>query len=917
MLKLQQFFQFKISSDRLKKSNYNIATLTLDQARKNLEVISINSSELLRALFRIKRINFSQRELDKLFSDRKKIRRLPDSPDNRNTLAELNQKIESILFVEDLVSIVFTNKAHYKQIAKRNGFYINGIRYVSFMASAGMIRRNTALFINNNYKYQLVSLLENGRDGNVELVSAKWGAYFSLYSSSTLPVSFPRIAIISDKTMKVTRHVDFVEYRGVGIDDDVTEKDYEFEANCFDGQGLISPQLANKWSGELDLDYTFSEAVIRGPFLKGLAVVFDFVRFAKEIAGTYEFIDIYGDVQDIREIDLLVSESQFKLWASYQNTGEYTRSCQKNELGFGISKVNPEKERSYSRTSYQFLQVLNLNDVDIARLCEPSIRWFREVSGGSADSMILYAIGEGKLKPDDFEKADVTTKAILLNPALARDRYIQERFIKTLEKKKKESFMGSILIQANYQLMIADPFFQCCHVFGLANAPLLKDGEHYSEYWQNRGISKIAAIRSPIVHHSEVNILNLQERPDTREWYSFIHSGIIFPTNGIGMDCAIHGGADFDGDLVCTINSPEIIKGKRPGLPIMYESSKAQKEKVDAGDDGKQIENQLRGFNSKVGYATNVSSSLYTLLAEFPKGSREYETIEKRLKIGRVIQGEIIDSVKGLHSPPFREHWTKYQKPSAEFPNLDFYNQIVCSIRPAFFRFLYSHYMTRWNKELRKYTTFCRIAFGKEFTDILNSSAPSRDELETIKSYKKNSFFLDNDSLMNKISRYMRTNLALTNRYSAQESRGFDYSVLLGGFEQDDEKLNSMLSLLQQYKSFKRGLWKDNENYFDSLDAFIAYLRKRAFEIISSDEKELAHYAVLITYAKEKSMVEFAWKLFPDGVFENIKNNSGKNSFFMPVEESTGKVEYLWQNYAIREYTLGDPIEQPQKEILI
>jgi len=28
---------------------------------------------------------------------------------------------------------------------------------------------------------------------------------------------------------------------------------------------------------------------------------------------------------------------------------------------------------------------------------------------------------------------------------------------------------------------------------------------------------------------------------------------------GIGMDCAIHGGADFDGDLICTINN-DIIK---------------------------------------------------------------------------------------------------------------------------------------------------------------------------------------------------------------------------------------------------------------------------------------------------------------------------------------------------------------------
>ena len=36
--------------------------------------------------------------------------------------------------------------------------------------------------------------------------------------------------------------------------------------NAWDGQGLISPNLAKLWSDELELDYTFSNAVIRAPF---------------------------------------------------------------------------------------------------------------------------------------------------------------------------------------------------------------------------------------------------------------------------------------------------------------------------------------------------------------------------------------------------------------------------------------------------------------------------------------------------------------------------------------------------------------------------------------------------------------------------------------------------------------------------
>lgn len=543
MIKIQGFWQLKFASDRLKKSKYNI-DISLDDARKNSEVITVNNSELIRTLFRLKNIDFSQKHLENLLILRKKLKKTENSEENRLKIAEINEKIEKTLFIEDFVTIEFTNKAHYLTILKKKGFYINGIRFVPFMASAGMIRRNTALFVNNNIKHQLMDILENDRNENIPLVPAKLGAYFSLYSSSTLPVSFPKIAIIPDKIIENTRRVDFVSYRGINLDDSVTEMDYKLESNAWDGQGLITPELAEKWSKELELDYVFSNAVIRAPFLKGMVCVFDIKQFAKEIAKTNLFVDIYGQTLDVNDFDLFISESMFKLWNAYENTETYINACNKNKLGFSIAKVNPKNEKSYSTTSYQFLQVLKLNQGDIAELCEPTINWFRNIGGNNSESMILYATGENQIEPKDFDKLDVTVKAVLLNPNLSKDKYIQSKFIKTLEKKKKESYMGSILIQANYQIMIADPYYQAAHVFKLDVAPLLADKEHYSEYWQNKGLLQVAAIRSPIVHHSEVNVLNLQEREDTRKWYAHIHSGIIYPANGIGIDCAVHGGSD-------------------------------------------------------------------------------------------------------------------------------------------------------------------------------------------------------------------------------------------------------------------------------------------------------------------------------------------------------------------------------------
>lgn len=917
MLKNQQFYILKFSSERLKKSNYNIK-ITLDGARINSEVININSSALLRTLFRYKNTDFSQKELDILLKLQKRLRKAENTEENHEKLKNTTERIEKILFVEDLINIEFKNKSHYLAILNKGGFYINNIKFVPFMASAGMIRKNTAMFINNNLKHPLMDILENGRDEKAPMVAAKFGAYFSLYCSSTLPVSFPNFAVIPDKEIETIRKVDFVTYQGIDEDDNVSEIDYPLKVNTWDGQGLISPKLAKQWSEELELDYTFSCAIIRAPFLKGLISVFDMQMFASEIAKSYFFTDVYGKEQDIRNIDLIISESMFKLLSSYRDTEDYIQKCHSNGLGFAIAKVNPKKENTHSRTSYQFLQVLDLNNIDIANLCEPTVNWFRNISGKNAQDMVIYATGETGFEPKDFDKMDTTVKAILLNPALSRDKYIQEKFIKTIKKKKKEAYMGSLLINSNYQFMVGDPYYQACHMFNLKKKPMLKDGEYYSEYWLNQKIKKVGAIRSPIVHHSEFNILNLQDKKTLRKWFQHIHSGIIFPANGIGMDCAIHGGSDFDGDLVCTINNPTMLKGKIEGIPIVYKSQQAEKVIVDSRDDKKQVEGQLNGYNSKVGFATNISSSLYCMLEKFPKGSKEHATILKRLKIGRVIQGEIIDGVKGLNVPPFRNHWTKWKKITkdmspAEVEKWKFNNHVLCEVRPSFFRFLYPHYMSRYNKELKKYNIYTHLMFNKSFDELYKANNRTTMENDVVEEYTRRSFFLDNDSIVNRISRYMRTNVGLVNKYSyssSKSSENFNYNILKSGnYELNPYCASQMKSYLQEYKAYKKGLRHDLKNSYESLDSFIAHLRKECSTNISSNDSELADYAIEATYGDEVSMVEFAWKLFPTGILQNIiQNSSGTIKF--PIQAADGEIEYLWNKYKMVEFSVEDLYEK-------
>ena len=918
MRKLQQFYIIKLTSERLKDSNYDI-TQTLDEAKENGEVVSINNSEMIRTIFRYKNREFSQETVDSLLIEQKKLKKADNNSTNRKKLAEVIEKLDEILFIDDLISVEFKNKTHYLEILAKHGFYVNGTRYVPFLASSGMIRKNTGLFINNNLKHPIMDILENERNENIPMVAAKFGAYFSLYSSSTLPVSFPRIAVVPDKIIETTRRVNFVTYSGINQDDKVEEKNSVLKLNAWDGQGLITPRLAEKWSKELELDYTFSSAIIRAPFMKGLVVVFDLEKFANLIAKKYTFIDIYGEEVDIRNVDVILSESMFKLNSAYKSTEEYVEKCHRNNLGFGITKVNQEREKSYSRTSYQFLQVLNLSDGNIAKLCEPTIKWVREVSGGNAEDMLLYASGEKETSLQNWNKIDVIVKALMLNQDLANDRYIQDRFAKTLYKKKKESFMGSLIVNANYQFMISDPYYQACHVFGICDRekPLLKEGEHYSKYWLKKGVNSVAGIRSPIVHHSEVNVLNFKSSAEIDTWYEHINSGIIFPANGIGMDCAIHGGADFDGDLICTINNDVIRNSGIFDYPIIYESVKAEKSIVDSRDDETQVKVQLNGHNSKVGFATNISSSIYAMLEEYPKDSEEYKTLSNRLRIGRAIQGEIIDSVKGLEVPPFREHWVKPIKitnkmTDEEIEQANFYNSIVCDIRPAFFCFLYPHYMSRYNEEIKRYDSYSRIKFDKPFLQ-LKANPENQEEIDLYERYRTKSYFLDNNSAVNKISRYMRTKLSLTRKYSRQVSSDFNYTQLQKeGVELNAYNIEKMQEYLLDYKKFKKNLRSGTDVTYDNLPAYISALKKRIYKDISSNDGELASYAVEITYNGEQSSIEFPWVVFPDGVLQNLIEKSD-GTLFVPIPNEDGEKEYLWERYSFEKKNISEIYENGEE----
>lgn len=910
--KLQQFYIVKINTKRLKKANFAINFENINEARRNGEIVSVGESQLIRSLFKLQgKIN------DDLSPITDQLAYL--TKNNKQKIYNAD-KIDELLFIPEIVSVVVDKKTDYRHIAK-NGFFINGRKYVRLLCGAGHSRRNNVLFIQEELEKPLKKILNNGRNEDVAIAPSKFNAYFALCSSATYQVSSPEFAVVKD--MEVVRDncaVELVEERindnSIYLDDTVRESNEEITFNLFDGMGLISPLKAMEWAGELELDYVPSTFIIRNNFMKGMVAVFDFHKFAETFNKRY-FNDVWGNNVDVRNIDIILSESQLKMWNAFESHDKYVDQLKENGLSWGISRYSPKYDSDYIYTNYQFLQVEDFSPEDIQELCKPTLDFFRQAIGYDSDITKLYLLGKIANQPFDdsidiLDKiSDPITKALLLRGDFIDDPYIRAHVISSLNKKIRDSYMGNLLLTGNYQTIIADPYAFCEHVFGMPVKGLLDKNVHYSKYWLNKNVDKVAALRAPLTWRSEINILNLISNEDTDEWYKHINTGIIY--NVHGFDNMLQADSDYDGDIIMTTNNDIIIKNAYRGLPITYIKNKTPKEIINEDD---LYEYDIKAFDTRIGFITNCSTTLYSMLPQYDNKSVEYGEIIKRLKICRKEQGNQIDKAKGLIVKPFPSYWTKWtriNKENEKFSDIiELNNSILIDKRPYFMRYLYPNYNKKYLRHEANFNKYCLAMFGKPFSEINENDEGYADIMDK---YHRYSPLLDTECTMNNICHYMerevkeiKLNFPLKiyeNLLLFMKDQSIPFDVV---------KYKQMEALFRKYRSersrFNKILMNDGqgasgENRFKTIEQYNKYIRSEAYKI-SKDFAELTNLAVSICYELYPSdSKSFAWSVFGDGIVENIKNNCikiGKTTIDVPFiddSEDDSGIEYLGKRYKI------------------
>lgn len=857
---------------------------------------------------------------------------------NTDEAKRIQDKINRMLFNPDYVTVVMDNLKQYDYLYN-NGFTINNERYKRLSCGAGQARVSTVVFGNEKIIPKTKEKLNNGRDMNKKFSPSKFNAYFGLYGSATKEVSEPKFIVVKDYENTTSFIANYVIENGWGVDDTIIQKEIkDTPMNRTDGMGLISYRQAAKWAKEMGLDYVPSQFCIRQSYLKGMVCVFPIHEFCEEVNGGNYLVDtIYKDKDgnyikaDLRDYDVIISESQFKLWDSFDSVDTYINNCHKNKLDWRVALVSPKEAKRMLKLNYQFIQTLNLNKEDIEKLAEQFVEWITKVSYDDAYYMLLFLLGVNNDtdKINNFLSSSEVywIKALIANNNVKNDKYIRTKVRELIKKKIENGCKGDIYVDGNFQVIVSDPYGFMQHVCGLPVTGLLKEGKSYSNYWNERGVTQVDAMRSPLTYMSEHVILDLQKDEETEKWYRYCKLGIIL--NYHGHETFNFAGSDFDMDILATTPNKTMIKGVyRDELPVVYDAPKPKKF-VFTEDD--LYESDTFSFGSIIGSITNKSSNGYAKLPliekEFGKNSQEYRLVKSRLQqcckaqSAQIDKAKIGQEVKGIPKVWINRNKIKKNKKGEVIDKhvnrKTLYNNTLLDKYPYFFRYVYKDTNRDYKKYLDEYNIICKQKYKMSFHDLEKLERKTKEQKEFIDNFYEFCPVLISDSPMNLLCKYIESiNFGISQKTKV-DAELFDYEIYKRSEFEYVDYYEKVKSIIKDFILEQRNIIIANsvdDEYENSDDNNEIHLDTTSEDLYSRLNKINCNPYIIVNCLvdyfykeKPKSNKDLLWTTYGKYIYKNIVDNTGNTTALFPMpcgDDEKGDLRYLGYNYKLQEVKL-------------
>ena len=895
-----QKYILKINSDRLRKEKWNLR-LSLDEAKRNDEIISLASSQTLRWIDKLNGNIDTDTQARKLKSEIQKIKKEPYSIHNKKTIKKLYADLDQLQFVSDYICLIIDKEKDYHRAKK--GFYINGTKYVRLLGTNGGVKNSTIVFVSEKLSAELRKRIDNGRNSTKSFVPAKLESYKALTCSASIPVSLPKgILIVDDCEVNFLSDIIYLTDESEGEPVMEFRKQQNITANVTDGFGLMLPSLAKRWSEELELDYVVAGVNTRFSFEKGMVFTFDFIDFAEKVANKYLIKDAWGNEVDIRNVEIILTTSMVKLWDSYDSCEHYINTSISNDYTFAIAKTCPkelEKERSLN---YQFIQSYELSDDDILDLISPTMNEIRDSLGNDWRKTILFLKGVG-LNENNISKIDNDfIKAIMIEPKMIDDPFVQSNIYNLIKNRINEAKVGVLKVHGNYSIVSGDPYILCQHIFGLELTGLLKSGEIYNKYWADLESKNLVCFRAPMTCHNNIRLVRPINNEEVAYWYKYMNTCTIF--NAWDTAANALNGCDFDGDLVMLTDN-EVLVNKHKQLPALMCAQRKANTKVPTEDDF--VRSNIENFGNDIGQTTNWITSMFEVMSHFEQNSQEYEELSYRIRCGQLYQQNAIDKAKGIICKPMPASWHNKHAIS----NIDdeekriFYRSIVADKKPYFMRYIYPTLMKQYNTYIKNTERKCLREFQCTIAELKEKSFKNLtdSQREFLRYYEYRMPVGTGNCVMNKICRNFETAFdGYIRRHNL--AANFDYSIMKSDVRYTQSQYNSIQKLYTDYNKKLRsysiftGYERVDENKSLSELLFMNEEFKKECTRVCPNSKVLCNIILDICYTKNATK-RFAWNMCGDEIIHNLLEKKQFNLSF-PIMDNNGDIEFASKRFSIK-----------------
>lgn len=849
----------------------------MPEARKNNEVISLASSQILRWIDELNGLYDGDAKAREIRTRIDELKHQPNSANSRREIRKLYEQLDEVQFKEDYINIIMDRKSDYKRLCK--GFKINGISYKRLLGTNNGIKNSTIVFVSERLHDELFRRIENGRDKKKKLNPAKLEAYRALTCSASIPVSMPNgILVVDEYKTEFLSDIIYLANRDEGEPFLEERKNEIVKLNAADGFGLMCPELAKRWSEELGLDYVMAGCNSRMAFNKGMLFTFDFHDFAKNVAGSYFVKDAWGFDVDIRDVEVILNTSMVKLWSSYGSCDEYVRKSVMNRYTFGVAKVCPKELENERTTNYQFIQSYGLDENDIDELIAPTMNEIRDVLGGDWAKTILFLRGVNLNDDNIFSGDNNWIKAIMVDHDLVNDPYIRSLVYRQIRNRINEAKIGVLKVHGNYSIVSGDPYAFCEHIFGLEPKGLLKSGELYNKYWIDHGAEKVACFRAPMSCHNNIRLMRPSYSEEAAYWYQYMDTCTII--NVWDTTCAALNGMDFDGDLMMLTDN-RILTEKITDSPAIVCEQKTAPSSIPTEQDI--IKSNIDSFGNEIGRITNYVTSMYEVASRYPVGSEEYKELQYRIKCGQLIQQDAIDAAKGIIAKPMPVEWhdSHAVMRMQDEGRKNLYLRIVADRKPYFMKYIYSTLSKQYQEYIRKVNINTSRLFDKGIDELLAAdvSELTDREIEFLGYYEKLMPVGDSDCVMNRICHKFENEFdhILTQK---EQPVDYNYEKLCAGSEYTTYQRDRIGHLFREYCDSISRYMRIADIQGESKDSQIQALSNIRYEFLSECTSVCPNsqcmYDIIIDVASKKNTTKkFVWDMCGDAILESLleKNN--------------------------------------------